>query len=143
MKGFLDPRGIHVVSLMRGDKIRECLEQYAQQEELFGAIVSGASIGAVEDPELAVYRLAEKKYISRVFPGIYELQFGGNLSLKDGKPFLHAHVTISGEDFIAYGGHLVEGKIGVLGDFFIIPLEHPIRRVMNIEVGLPRWEPGL
>lgn len=33
----------------------------------------------------------------------------GNISIKEGKPFVHAHITISDEKGRAFGGHLVEG----------------------------------
>jgi predicted DNA-binding protein with PD1-like motif len=34
----------------------------------------------------------------------------GNISLKDGKPFVHAHVVLSDEKGNARGGHLLPGS---------------------------------
>lgn len=33
----------------------------------------------------------------------------GNISIKEGKPFVHAHITLSDEKGRAFGGHLTKG----------------------------------
>lgn len=35
----------------------------------------------------------------------------GNISLKDGSPFIHAHIALSDENGRAFGGHLMPGCI--------------------------------
>ncbi len=35
----------------------------------------------------------------------------GNVSLKDGKPYIHAHIVTADKEGNAYGGHLMEGCI--------------------------------
>lgn len=141
MKIHREKDGTCVVSLMRGDAIRAIVEDLAAKAGIVAARVT--AIGAVETPELGYYRLDTKEYVRRTFPGILELvSLNGNITLRDGKPFLHAHVAVSGEDFAVYGGHLFDAKAGVVVEMFITPLETPIPRIMCDEIGLARWEPG-
>ena len=126
MKVHRDPTGAYVVSLARGDDLRSSLESLAAEEQIPGAKVS--AIGALEDPELGCYDLPSKTYDHRTFPGIYELvSLSGNLTLLEGKPFLHAHVAISGHDYAVYGGHLFDSKIGVVAEVFVEPVDTPRR----------------
>lgn len=141
MKTHREQDGTLVVSLVRGDAVRANIESLAASEGIAAARVT--AIGAVEAPELGYYRLDEKRYVKRTFPGIMELvSLEGNLTLKDGKPFLHAHVAVSGEDFGVFGGHLFDAKAGVVVEMFVVPLATPLPRVMCDEIGLARWEPG-
>jgi len=141
MKFHREQDGRIVVSLMRGDALRASLEEVAGHAGIVAARVS--AIGALEDPTLGCYDLSSKTYSDRTFPGIWELlSLSGNISLRDGKPMLHAHASISGDDYRALGGHLVDAKIGVLLEAFIEPYPTALHRQMCDEIGLPRWEPG-
>ena len=132
---------VWVVSLERGDSMRASIEDWAKSNGIVCAQISG--IGALEDAELGCYELTTKSYERRIFQGIWEvLTCDGNITLKDGAPFLHAHVAISGHDYITYGGHLFDAKVGVAVEMFIRPLEKPLHRFMCDDIGLPRWEPG-
>jgi len=141
MKAHREPSGLWVISFARGDTVRDPIESFAKEHSIVGAKISG--IGALEDPELGCYDLATKTYDRRTFNGIWELlSIEGNLSLKDGEPFLHAHVTISGHDYAAMGGHLFDSKVGVVMELFVDPLATPLHRYPCEAIGLPRWEPG-
>ena len=140
MKTRREPNGIWVVSLERGDDLRSCVEKLALDEGIDGGRVT--AIGGVEDPELGCYELSTKSYLRKAFDGIHELvSLDGNLTVKDGKPYLHAHVVISGADFVAYAGHLFDCKIGLVAEMFIDPLSAPLTRLPCEDIGLARWEP--
>lgn len=140
MKTRCTNTGVWIVSLERGDAIRESVEGLAKRQGIGAAKIE--AVGAVEDAELGFYRLAEKRYVRKTFGGILELvSLQGNLTLKDGEPFLHAHVAISGEDFFVHGGHLFDAKAGVVIEMFITPFAPPLPRIMCDEIGLARWEP--
>ena len=141
MKWHREQDGRILVSLGRGDDLRECLEGLATELGLGSARVSG--IGALEDPELGSWDVGERVYHKRVFPGVWELlTLEGNLSLLEGRPFLHAHVTLSGHDYAVYGGHLFGARVGVVAELFVDPHPTPLPRKMWEVTGLPRWEPG-
>ena len=52
----------------------------------------------------------KKEYVHHNFPGGYEVLSGiGNISLLDGEPFVHVHITLADKEGKAMGGHLDEG----------------------------------
>ena len=70
-----------------------------------------AALGAVRNATLRSYDQDAKKYDDFEVEGHLELLSGvGNFSLKDGKPFVHCHVTVGTADGRAFGGHLHEEK---------------------------------
>jgi len=141
MKAVRDTNGTWVISLEKGDMVRESIEGLAKEHDIRAAKISG--IGAVERPILGSYDLPEKSYHRRTLPGIWELlTFAGNISLHEGVPFLHAHVTVSGHDLEVLGGHLFDARIAVVGEFFVEPLTVELPREQCDEIGLARWQPG-
>lgn len=141
MKVHQEDTGLYVLSLARGESIRECIESLARDEEIVGAKLS--AIGAIEAPELGLYDWPSRSYERQHFPGIWELlSLEGNLSLLADKPFLHAHITMSGPGYNVLGGHLFDAQVAVVFECFIEPLKTPLPRMPCAAIGLPRWEPG-
>ena len=79
-----------------------------------------AGIGAVKNIDIGAYDINTKDYIHRKFDETLELlSFQGNVALKDGKPFLHAHITLGTHDMEVFGGHLFEMEVAAVGEFII------------------------
>lgn len=141
MKSHVDPSGLHVLRLDRGESLRAEVERYAASAGIVGAKVD--AVGALEEPELGYYSLAKRRYAKKTLGGIWELApLAGNITLLDGKPFLHAHVTLGGPKFRARVGHLFDAKVGVTVELFLTPLTTPLPRIPCETIGLPHWEPG-
>ncbi|MEW6281916.1 MAG: PPC domain-containing DNA-binding protein [Candidatus Eremiobacterota bacterium] len=141
MKYLRESDGRILVSLTRGDVLRSTVETIALQEGIVSGKVS--AIGALEDPEIGWWDHEKHLYNRRVFPGVWELlSMDGNLSLLDGKPFLHVHVAISGHDYAVKGGHFFDARVGVVVEMFLEPCSTPLPRAFCPALGLPRWEPG-
>lgn len=67
-------------------------------------------IGALDKAVMGFYDPVARVYNYREFEGPLEIvSCIGNVSEKDGEIFVHAHMVISGEDFLCYGGHLAAG----------------------------------
>jgi len=116
--------------LGKGEEIKSAISNWAKKEKISGAQVWG--IGAVENAELAAYEPDSKKWVNREFSGSYELlSCIGNIS-EEG---LHAHISMSGMDFNAVGGHLVRAEISVFGEFFVLPTER-LGRALEPSIGL-------
>ncbi len=98
-------------------------------------------IGAAQKARFGYYDQAEKKYGFReVAEPLEILALVGNISLKDGSPFVHAHVTLSDEEGRAVGGHLAEGTIVFAAEFHIEELTGvELNRVLDETTGLPLW----
>jgi predicted DNA-binding protein with PD1-like motif len=99
-------------------------------------------IGALERARLAYYRQREQRYVERTFDRHLEILAGlGNVSLKDGEPFVHLHLTLGDEDFGCLGGHALPGCVVFAAEALILPLEGPaLVRAPDKPTGLPLWQ---
>ena len=64
----------------------------------------------------------------------------GNISLKEGVPFVHAHAVLSDEQGKTIGGHLFSETPVFAGEFYIQELTgSPFSRKHDEETGLMLW----
>ena len=127
-----------LISIEKNDDVIESILSVVKKGNLHSASISG--IGAVKDVTLGIYNTSEKKYDQKHFPGNYELvSCLGNVSEKNGKMFVHAHVIMNGPDYRTIGGHLFSAKIAAVGEFVLQPFNTKIVREMNDDVGLAAW----
>jgi predicted DNA-binding protein with PD1-like motif len=70
------------------------------------------ALGAVKRARLAFYHQETHEYEFFVIDQPLEItKLAGDVSLKDGHPFIHAHITLSDKSGKAYGGHLAPGTV--------------------------------
>jgi hypothetical protein len=60
----------------------------------------------------------------------------GNVSLKDGAVYVHAHVALGDTEFRLWGGHLFEAKVAVTTEIAILPFPFGAERKLVEELGL-------
>ena len=126
------------MTLAKGNFINQTFESFAESKGVGCAWLNG--IGALENPEIGYYSIKDKKYHRKQFKGEFELtSLIGDITMKDGKPFAHTHITFSDTDYQVYGGHLFDAKITAAGEFFIQLGSDDITREMNHSIGLPLW----
>lgn len=123
------------VVLERGDDLHESLLRVAADAEIESAWFGG--LGAADDVQLAYYDLARQEYDRRDFAGDHEIgTLVGNLTRKDGKPFVHAHAVIAGRDFAAYAGHVMRARAGATLEIFVHRFTTAVERHPVAEIGL-------
>ena len=126
------------MTLAKGDNINKTFESFAEVKGVGCAWLNG--IGALENPEIGYYSLEDKSYYRKTFKGEYELtSLTGNITLKEGKPFSHTHITFSDTEFRVFGGHLFNANITAAGEFIMQFGSDEINREMNAGIGLPLW----
>ena len=114
----------------------DTLTRFCESEGIDNAKISG--IGAVKNTEIGAYDTIKKEYIRKEFSDVLELvSYEGNITLKEGKPFVHAHVVLSDHDMKPYGGHLFETTVAAVGEFFLKRFDGNAFRELNEDVGLP------
>lgn len=134
MRAF-DVDGGFVVRLDLGEEVLSTLIRFVVDRGLKGAAITG--IGAVRNTRIAWFDSHAKEYRHRDFAGDMELvNLTANLTWNGDDPFIHAHVTLSGEDFVAHSGHLVTSEIAVTGEFFIHDTGRQISRAPDSRTGL-------
>ena len=60
----------------------------------------------------------------------------GNISLMEGEPFPHLHVTQTDDKLHLFGGHLTSAEIGVTGELTVEPFGGVLERKISQEIGL-------
>jgi len=91
-----------------GDDLVAEIEAFCAERDVRAAWVS--VVGAVRRAAFAYYEQDERRYLELGSDTHHEITgFVGNVSLRDGRPFLHAHATFCDRDGSAVGGHLLRG----------------------------------
>ncbi len=99
------------------------------------------AIGAVKKACVGFYNQISREYQFLDFDRPSEiLNLTGNISIKDNKPFVHAHILLADESGNAYGGHLAPGTIVFACEFIIYSFSGAeLKRGMDDKTGLPLW----
>ena len=126
----------YFIHIEKNEKVMDTLTRFCESEGINNAKISG--IGAVKNTEIGAYDTIKKEYIRKEFSDVLELvSYEGNITLKEGKPFVHAHVVLSDHDMKPYGGHLFETTVAAVGEFFLKRFDGNAFRELNEDVGLP------
>ena len=127
-----------LMTLAKGDYINRTFESFAAIKGVECSWLNG--IGALENPEIGYYSIKDKSYHRKQFSGEFELtSLIGNITMKEGKPFAHTHITFSDSHNKVFGGHLFDAKITAAGEFIMKIGNDKLTREMNYEIGLPLW----
>tara|TARA_B110000014_G_C19984147_1_gene509618 strand:- start:244 stop:675 length:432 start_codon:yes stop_codon:yes gene_type:complete len=126
----------YFIYIEKNEKVMDTLTRFCKKEGISNARISG--IGAIMESEIGAYDTVGKEYIRKQFPDVLELvSFEGNVTLKDGEPFVHAHVVFSNHEMNTLGGHLFEMSVAAVGEFFLRKFENNAYRKLDEDVGLP------
>ncbi|NLW08139.1 MAG: DUF296 domain-containing protein [Clostridia bacterium] len=127
--------------LAYGCDLMEALQAIVEDSQVrFGSI---NFLGSVLRAKLGYYQMHEKRWLTLELDKAMEILSGlGNVSLKDDKPFVHAHLTLLDSEGKVHGGHLLPGCTVFAGEVFVdeIDIETPPRRVYDPVTGLTLWE---
>lgn len=100
----------YILSLDNHVEIVEALADFCTKNGITAGQVTG--IGAVNEAVFRFLDPATKQYVDRSFREQMEItNLCGNISRKDGQPYLHIHLTCSRRDYSCIGGHLLSARI--------------------------------
>jgi predicted DNA-binding protein with PD1-like motif len=125
--------------LETGSDLVEEIERHCAEHGILAAQVT--VVGAMRRARYAYYRQEAKEYLELASDTHHEVVgFVGNVSERDGRPFLHAHATFADEDGATVGGHILHGcevfaaevMIREVGDVSLV-------RIHDEETGLALW----
>ena len=99
------------------------------------------ALGAVQKARLAFYNQETHEYQFFIIEQSLEItKLLGNISLKDGNPIVHAHITLANKTGKTYGGHLAPGTVIFACEFILEAFEGPIfERGFDEETSLSLW----
>lgn len=134
------PKRTYIGQLPNGADLYNTLSDIVIKEDICPARIQG--IGATTHAVVAFYDQNKKKYNTLEFPGGMEiLSLNGNVSLRDGKPFVHSHIVLGDAQGKVFGGHLLPGTKILVCEVFIEEFEgEQLIRNFDEQTGLYLWE---
>lgn len=124
-----------IYSLKAGSKVPDDILALARKEKIATARVE--AIGGVRELKLAYYNHGTKRYEEHDYREFLEVtSLLGNVTLKDGKQFLHVHGTFGKRDLSVLAGHVVGASVFPLLEVVITPTRNRALRRFDDELGL-------
>lgn len=133
---------VFVLSLDNHVEVAGALMAFCREKGILAGTVNG--IGAISEATFRFLNPATKQYVDKTFREQMEVTgIIGNVSQKDGVPYLHLHVTASREDYSCIGGHLLCAMVSGAFELYVeaFPGEY-IGRLPDNETGLNLYEFG-
>ena len=123
-----------IYTLSAGTSLVEGILDIARKERIKTARVE--AIGTVNELRLGYYNSRTKRYEEHRFREQLEVTgLLGNITLKDGKPFLHVHATFGRKDASVVGGHVISATVFPLLEVVITATENTARRRFDEALG--------
>ena len=98
-------------------------------------------IGALKWAKLGFYDQDKHEYLENLLSTPQEIATCiGNISTKEGEPFVHAHAVLADRNGNARGGHLLEGKVFAAEIHLSELIGEEILRVNDDVTGLSLWD---
>lgn len=130
-----------LVGLRRGEDLLAALNSLFRARKMSNAAFN--VIGALSHAAVGYFDASSRQYRTEEFLGGHEIvSCVGNVSNKDGEPFVHAHLVLSGDDFRCVGGHLMPGSVIFVAEVAVFSMSGPARtRVLEETTQLALWAP--
>jgi uncharacterized protein len=114
-----------ILSLEPGDELVRCLIQFARDQEVEAAVLTG--LGSVVEVELGVGSGRSRDQMRRVLREPLEAcSLTGTVTLLDGEPFPHVHGTFARLDTSMVGGHVYQAVCGSAIDMAVQIAGEPV-----------------
>ena len=129
----------YAVRVDLGEEIMESVKTLAGKENIRFAEVS--AIGAADHAVIGVYDLDAQAYRQEEIDGFAEItSLGGSITTVDGKPYVHLHATLAGQDHTVHGGHVLEMRVGATCEMFVKVLDGEVTRERDEKLGINLWK---
>jgi predicted DNA-binding protein with PD1-like motif len=121
--------------LNKGDILHDKIVEICKTNNVKTAFLQG--IGGFDHAIIAYFNHETKKYEEKEYNEQFEaISLQGNVSLKDGEPFVHVHVVLSRKDMTTLGGHLIKGRVNPFIELVIEETTNIGQRVFDENIGL-------
>lgn len=130
---------VFLIRLTHGEDLLESLNRICLEKKIESGTIN--VIGAVKSAVVGYYNQETKQYQAITSERTSEIAAcSGNISIKDDSPIVHAHIVLSDEMGVAYGGHLMLGTVIFAAEATITELTgQPLVRRLDSVTGLPLW----
>ena len=124
-----------IFSLKTGAKVPDDILTIARTEKI--ATAKFEAIGGVSRLRLAYYNSRTRKYEEHDYDEFLEVaSLLGNITTKEGKPFLHAHGNFGRRDMSVIGGHVMSAQVLPILEVVVTPTKNRALRKFDEKMGL-------
>ena len=110
--------GRYLLSVDNHCEITAALAAFCEEKDIRSGIVGG--LAAISEATFRFLDPATKQYVDKTFAEQMEVTcLTGNISRKDGVPYLHIHVTASRRDYSCIGGHLLTARVNGACELYV------------------------
>jgi uncharacterized protein len=137
---FKQINNVYIGKLSYGSDLLEELTGFCVEKNITLGKVE--AIGAVQKACVGFYNQISREYKYLEYKKPSEiLNLTGNISIKDNRPFVHAHIILADDTGNAYGGHLAPGTITFACEFIINVYQGTeLKRRLDNRTGLYLWD---
>lgn len=129
----------YIIRLDAGDRIIESLRSLCEQDRIGAGVLNG--LGTVSEAELGWFDRDAGEYRTvRVQEPCEIVSLHGNVSLLDGKPFVHCHIALGDREFGVRGGHLREAVVSETAEIVLTRYNEEIGRKKDERSGIYRLD---
>ena len=140
------------MGLSRFDTVKHLIVRVEHDSDLITFITSLAgsndikaatftAIGALKHAKIGFYDQEKHEYIEARLSAPQEIASCiGNISIKEGAPFVHAHSVLADQKGDVKAGHLLEGKVFAAEVHIIEFAESKLTRKNDVVTGLSLWD---
>jgi len=130
----------YVFRVPEGEELLSYITKFAKVSGVKLGLV--LAIGALRGCKLGYYDQRAQMYEVLELEEEVELVSAlGNVSVREGEPFVHMHVSVGRRDGTTLSGHLIEAKVFV-AEVFLLGVEGGPELAREKEGGLWLWKPG-
>jgi predicted DNA-binding protein with PD1-like motif len=128
-----------VVRAKHDSDIVEFLTELAKKNRIM--VATFTAIGALKYAKLGFYDQRTHEYVETLLSAPQEIaSCVGNISMKEGEPFVHAHAVLADRDGNTKAGHLLEGKVFAAEVHLIELVGTKLVRKNDAATGLSLWD---
>ncbi len=135
----------YFIRIDKGEEIMSTLAKFCKEEKITLAEVK--ALGAVDDFEVGLFDVVEKKYHKNHFKFPAEItSLWGTVTTQDGEIYLHIHMSAGDVKGQVFGGHLTRAVVSATCEMIIHDISEGnsngfvVERKFNEEVGLNLFE---
>lgn len=129
----------YVIRLNKGAEIVKSLDEFCTEHKIILGKISG--LGAINKVTMRFFNPATKKYVDKTIEKPMEItSLIGNISTQDGKTYLHLHINVAGDDYVTYGGHLLDATISATGELYVEAIDGKVERTFSEDIGLNLYD---
>ena len=135
----LDVGRIFLVRAKHDSEIIKFVTELAKKNAIMTATFT--AIGALKCAKLGFYDQEKHEYLETLLLAPQEIaSCVGNISIKEGEPFVHAHAVLADHNGNTKAGHLLEGKVFAAEIHLTELIGEKLVRKNDAVTGLSLWD---